>query len=192
MDNKNIQIDNCVLWCDWGKCCEVGVETTCREYENISFKNCDILRCGKAALDINNGDCAEIHDVTFENINAEFNAFDTMEVYQSKDEDIYTAQDTVAEPFLIWFGNRPWRTPSCMKAWGLPPLTDELDLTGIKQRNIHDVKIKNIHVYYDEKLLLNGAEPDIKCSVYASPGTDAFYNISISDISVNGKKILLS
>ena len=170
------------MWCDWGKCCEVGVETTCREYENISYKNCDLLRCGNAALDINNGECAEIHNITFENINAEFNSFDTDAVYQEKDEDVYGAEDTVALPFLILFGNYAWRTPECRELWGLPPMTDEIDLTGISTRSIHDVIVKNINVFYDENMPLDGTEPIIKCSISAAEGTDDFYNINISDI----------
>ena len=41
--NENITVDNCTLWCDWGKTCELGIETSCREYKNIAFKNCNIL-----------------------------------------------------------------------------------------------------------------------------------------------------
>ncbi len=189
IDNKNIHIDNCVLWCDWGKCCEVGVETVCREYEDISFKNCDLIRCGNAALDINNGDCAEVHDVVFENINVEFNAFDTVEIYQNNDEEIYNAQNIIAVPRLILFGNEIMRTPECCKLWNLPQITSFIDLTGVKQRNIHDVTVKNINVFYDEGLPLKDSMPDIKCIVLPADGTDEFHNINISDISVNGKKL---
>ena len=35
------------------------------------------------ALDIANGDCTEISDVTFENINVEYNCFDTEGQYQN-------------------------------------------------------------------------------------------------------------
>ena len=189
IDNKNINIDNCVLWCDWGKCCEVGIETACREYENISFKNCNILRCGYAALDISNGDCAEIHNVTFENINAEYNSFDTKEVYQASDEDAYNAQNTIAVPTLILIRNAPFRTPECCEAWGLPPLTNKIDLTGIKQRSVHDITVNNINIYYDEAMPLNGSGPDIKCIISSEEDTDDFYNINISNITVNGKKI---
>ena len=189
IDNKNIHIDNCVLWCDWGKCCELGIETACREYENISFKNCNILRCGFAALDISNGDCAEIHNIIFENINAEYNSFDTNEVYQEKDEDVYTAQNTVAVPILIFIRNAPFRTPGCCEAWGLPPLTDSIDLSGINSRNIHDVTIKSINVFYDSNIPFRDSESDIKCIISSEEDTDDFYNINISDISVNGKKI---
>ena len=189
IDNQNIYAENCVLWCDWGKCCEVGIETACREYKDISFKNCDILRGGSVALDISNGDCAEIHDVTFENINVEYNSFDTEAVYQLNDETVYNAEDTIAVPDLIQIRNAPFRTPEGMRDWGLPPLTDSIDLTGINSRNVHDVIIKNINVYYEENMPLKGIEPDIKCIITVEEGTDDFYNINISDISVNGQKI---
>lgn len=69
------------------------------------------------------------------------------------------------------------------------PLTDKIDLTGIKQRSFHDITVNNINVYYDEDMPLNGSDPDIRCAISSSEDMDDFYNINISDISVNGKKI---
>ena len=28
-DCEYILVENCVLWCDWGRCCEFGFETAC-------------------------------------------------------------------------------------------------------------------------------------------------------------------
>ena len=189
IDNKNIHVNNCVLWCDWGKCCEVGVETTCREYENITFKNCDVLRGGYAALDISNGDCAEIHNIKFENINVEYNSFDTKELYQKSDDEVYNLQDTISVPYLIFIRNSPFRTPENLGVWGLPLMTDLIDLTGIKQRGIHDVLIKNINVYYDSGMPLVDGKPDIRYRIVSQADTEPFYNIEISDIFVNGEKL---
>lgn len=182
IDNKNIHIDNCVLWCDWGKCCEVGVETYCREYSDISFRNCDVLRGGNTVIDINNGECAKIHDIVFENINAEFNNFDTESVYQIDDDMVYNAEKTIAVPNVVLFQNFLWRTPENIKVWGLPPL--KYNLSDIKLRNIHDVKVKNVNVYYDKGLPLPNGEPDIRIIIQKEEGTEDFYNIDISDINV--------
>ena len=35
--NENIITDNCVLGCDWGNTCEIGIETAAPEYKNIVF-----------------------------------------------------------------------------------------------------------------------------------------------------------
>lgn len=184
IDNRNIHIENCVLWCDWGVCCRVGVETACREYNNISFKSCDILRGGSVAFTVDNGDCAEISDIAFENINVEFNSFDTCDVYQENDDMLYGAENTQTVPRLINFNNGNWRSPQNIELWGLPPLTDEIKLDGIKARNIHDVTVKNINVYYDNDLPLTDGKPEIKIDIWNEVGTEPFENISISDINV--------
>lgn len=191
IDNVNIHTEGCVLWCDWGKCCEVGVETACREYKNISFKNCDVLRGGTAVLDINNGDCAEISNVVFENINVEYNSFDTQEVYQSEEEQVYDAVNTQALPRLVLFGNNIWRSEETMRVWGLPPLTDIIDLDGIRRRHILNVKVKNINVYYDKGLPLENGQPRLQIVVENAPDTEKFENIDISDIYVNGAEYKL-
>lgn len=104
-DNKNICVNDCVLWCDWGRCYEIGLETACRTYSNISFVNCDVLRCGKAVFDIQKGGCADIYDIVFENINVEYNSFDTIEQYQESDEIKYEKADGIQIPVLINIDN---------------------------------------------------------------------------------------
>ena len=58
--NTDMLFENCVLWCDWGNTCEIGLETNCPEYKNIIFRNCDILRAGTVACDIQNGRLSSI------------------------------------------------------------------------------------------------------------------------------------
>ena len=52
---QNLTIDNCVMWCGWGKNCEVGIETDGVEYKNIVFKNCDLVHNSVGAMCISNG-----------------------------------------------------------------------------------------------------------------------------------------
>lgn len=189
IDNKNIHTKNCVLWCDWGKCCEVGIETTCREYSNISFKDCDIIKTNGRALDINNGDCAEISDVVFENINVEYNSCDTEPVYQENDDMVYGCENTVFIPELLVINNLPFRTPECKKLWGMPDRPDNLSFEGVEPRAIHGITVKNIHVYYDEALPLENSKPIIKGTVYGVEECPALYDISISGIYINGEKL---
>lgn len=185
IDNKNIHIDNCILWCDWSKCCEVGIETVCREYKDISFTNCDILRASGIAVDINNGDCAEISDVRFENISVDMNSFDEPMQYQENDDMKYSRSGECAKPTLIYFSNFLWRTKENEEIWGIPADYGELKLDGIKYASIHDVTVKNIHVYCDESYPYD----DFEIKVENRREGSEVYNIEISDVFVNGKRL---
>ncbi len=191
LDNVNIHTDNCVLWCDWGKCCEVGIETCCRAYDNIGFKNCDVLRGGGIALDISNGDYAEISNVVFENINVEYNSFDTDSQYQETDEMKYNKENTQAIPILININNGLYRTSETRKLWGMPEAPD-VDTSDFEARGVHDVTYKNINVYYDDKLWLKDNKPYIAVHFISQAENIKYRGISISDISVNGKKLDVS
>ncbi len=68
---RNIEVSNCVLWGDWGRALEIGVETSADSVGHIVFKNCDIIHYVHFALDITNGHRAIVHDVTYENIRIE-------------------------------------------------------------------------------------------------------------------------
>ena len=187
LNNENIHVDGCVLWCDWGKVCEVGIETACREYKNISFRNCDILRACNVALDIANGDCAEISDVTFENINVEYNCFDTEGQYQDTDDTVYEKQNKTAFPELIAIVNYKYRDPETVKIWEMPEMP-EFDMSGLTPRMIRDVRIDNIHVYYDEGMPLKNGKPIIPIKIQSFCDVQ-YQNIQIADLFVNGKKL---
>jgi len=189
-DNVNIITENCVLWCDWGRACEVGIETACREYRNIVFRNCDVLRAGSNALDIQNGDCAEISNVLFENINVEYNSFDSPEVYQNDDSMVYNKANEITIPNLIFIGNYRFRSEEAVKLWGLPSgLMVDLDLEGIKCASVHDVEYRDINVYYDEKIPLKDGIFNVPIRIKSDLEDVEYYNISISGITVNGVKI---
>ena len=95
-DNTDMLIENCVIWCDWGKALELGLETACEEYTRITFRNCDVIRGGNTACDVQNGDCARVHGILFEDIRLELESSYTPAVYQKSDAQIY-APDTPYE-----------------------------------------------------------------------------------------------
>ncbi len=188
-DNAHILTENCVLWCDWGKTCEIGIETACREYRDIIFRNCDILRAGNTALDIQNGDCAAVSDILFEDIRVEYNAFDTDARYQSSDEQVYDGEGTIQTPALVSIMNFRFRSPGMLAAWGAP--SDYVDLTGIEQATVRNVTCRNIRVYFDEAIPLaeDGRYP---ISIIIRPSVEGarFANIRLEDLSINGKTLI--
>lgn len=188
-DNINIAIENCVLWCDWGKACQLGFETACREYRNIVFRNCDILRSGFDALSIQNGDFAEISDVLFENINIEFNSFDTEPVIQENDDHLYDAYDRPLHPAIINFMNPRFRKAYANDTWKVPREAATVDLTGINQACVHDVTVKNIKIYSDKPMIKENGK--YKHPIYIKSVLDdvKFYNITIENLTINSEKI---
>ncbi|MBQ8407593.1 MAG: hypothetical protein IJY39_01875 [Clostridia bacterium] len=183
--NKNIHVEGCTLWCDWGKTCEIGIETGCPEYENISFINCDLIRPGNIACDIANGYTAYIHDIRFENLRVEYNSFDSPEQLQESDDMVYTRQGEVAIPNLIIIHNNEYRD-SC----GTNSSTFAGNAVSDKTAWVTDVVCKDITVYYDEGVPLTNGKPTIAITLCNNGRNGArFENITIENIVCNGKRL---
>jgi hypothetical protein len=175
--NKNIHTENCILWCDWGKTCELGIETACLEYENISFSNCDLLRAGNTACDIANGYTAFVHNIRFENIRIEMNAFDTAEELQFSYESNYTKQNTPSIPAILRIINFPYEgtTNSYSIRSG--------DQTSERTAWVSDILCRQITVYYDDGLPKNDGNPILNIHLENTrPGAE-YENIRIENIT---------
>ena len=83
---RDVLVTNCVTWCDWGKCFEIGAETRAREICNITFRDCDAIRTSSAACDVYNVDWADVHDIVYENIRVEYDDERPAPLYQSSDD----------------------------------------------------------------------------------------------------------
>ena len=187
--NENIITDNCVLWCDWGNTCEIGIETLCHEYKNIVFRNCDIIRAGNVALDVNNGECAEISDIVFENINVEYNVFDSPTVYQQTEDMEYAPESPTCIASLIRITNGRWRTEDMCNQWNVPFIPENVDLEGAEESSVHHVTINNINVYYDERIPKKDGKYDARIHIKSKLEGVKFHDISISGITINGEEI---
>lgn len=172
---KNILVENCVVWCDWGRAIEIGIETVAKSFEDITFKNCDVIRSGCAALDIQNGNEAEIHNVLYENIRVEFNAFDTPEVYQHSDVQVYDKTDELAMPKLISVSN-PRLMRVCRRLGYAPE-----NIIGGRPASVHDVVYKDVVVYYDANL---PQLKDIKIETKDEFNDGRIYNIGLPDVHI--------
>ncbi|MBR3932875.1 MAG: hypothetical protein IKJ68_03065 [Clostridia bacterium] len=98
---KNACIKNCVLWNDWGRCLEIGAETQAEEIENIVFEDCDVIHVTMPVLECQNVDYAYIHNVTYRNINVEYDDIIPECIYQHGDDMPYEPTDTEYAPPVI-------------------------------------------------------------------------------------------
>jgi hypothetical protein len=98
---KNVPVEDCVIWNDWGKALEIGAETKAEEIHNISFRNCDIIHITGNALDCMNVDYADVHDILFTDINIEADEVIPKSLIQKKDDEVYVNTDPNFMPITL-------------------------------------------------------------------------------------------
>lgn len=179
-NNQNILVENCVLLCDWGRACEIGLETNCRLYDNIVFRNCDVLRGGYAAMDIQNGDCAEVRNIRFENIRVEYERFHRPEVQQRTEDQVYDRENDTIFGYLFNVTNS--RSPC---NWIKPA---ERDLTA-PAAQVHDISLKDITVYYDETIPLKEGKRQVPIHIDSVLKNIRHDRITVENVRVNGERL---
>lgn len=186
--NRDILIENCVVWCDWGRTLEIGLETECREYYNITFRDCHILRGAAVACDIQNGDRAEVHHITFENISLELESFYTPMELQKSDADAYSKQDVLDISKLLAITNSRFR-----KAYAfLSDVNTGADLSDEGKphfASVHHILVKNVQVYCDEAIIAQKGTKAVTVSVKKIVPDSYYGDIVVEDVFLNGKKL---
>lgn len=164
---ENILVQNCVIWCDWGRGIEIGAETCADEYRNIIFEDCDIIHSSHICMDLQNGDRAKVHDVIFRNIRVEYSKYALEPILQMSDDMVY-APDT-SKPYLpqLFFAHLYYGRWSKDYIYG----------------ENYDVVFKDIHVYLDAELTM---PPSTFSGVNSENKTR---DIIIDGLYVNEKKI---
>lgn len=170
-NTQNVIVEDCVFWCSWGKTCEIGVASACKEIQNVIFRNCDLIHNCHYCIDISDGQWAHVHDVVYENINIEYSACYNGPVLQRSDEQIYETGEQLHIPVLIkisdgrrnWQGHKSEDDPRC---------------------RITDVRFKNINVFMDNII---DKVPEI--IVHRAMECSDISNIFAEDVYINGEKI---
>ena len=172
---ENITSKNCVLWCGWGNTCELGIETSAREYRNISFENCDVIHSSGPALSVLSGCQSDIHDVLYKDINVEFSSDQQPEILQQREKQVYDSSERTATPYLISIDNTQYSLRKRSSKAVERAVSEKLG-------TIKNVRFENIRVFTDSdrmKPLIN-----INCNGERSNIAD----ISICDLYMNGDK----
>jgi len=89
---SNILFERCVVWNDWGRALEIGAETATPELSQVTFRDCDVVRTAEIAMDVQHGDRAAVHDVTFERIRFEVDDVNYAPQIQNGRDATYTGQ----------------------------------------------------------------------------------------------------
>ena len=98
---ENVTFRNCVVFNDWGKALEVGVDICAAEIRSCRFENCDVIHATHSIMDVSNVDYADVHDIVFENNRAEYGEVSYPMVYQYTDEQEYPGASADYMPLLI-------------------------------------------------------------------------------------------
>lgn len=101
MPVERILVENCVLWCDWGRCLEVGAETCAPYMRDITFRNCDLLKGSDVMMDVQQGDSAPVTDVLFENIRIDYTGGEQRPAIQMDWSDEYPFYGETHTPALL-------------------------------------------------------------------------------------------
>ena len=184
--NTDILVENCVLLCDWGKTMEIGLETECREYARITFRDCHVLRGGNTACDIQNGDCATVHDILFENISIEQESFYTKEQIQKNDAHEYERKDTIGLSFLLKIENKRFRETYAFMNVGSGDLSDKGKSHYAAARNI---RVRNVNIYADDTILSKFGKECVMISIFNQIPTTAYADISVENVWLNGRRV---
>ena len=184
--NTDILVENCVLLCDWGKTMEIGLETECREYARITFRDCHVLRGGNTACDIQNGDCATVHDIIFENISIEQESFYTKEQIQKNDAHEYEKKDTIGLSFLLKIENKRFRETYAFMNVGSGDLSDKGKSHYAAAQNI---RVKNVHIYADDTIISKFGKECVMISIFNQIPTTAYADISVENVWLNGRRV---
>ena len=145
---EDISVENCVLWCGWGRTLEIGLETLAKEYRRIDFCDCDLIHNSAVAIDIQCGDYAEIHDVSYRNLRVEFQKDTLPEQMEDPPGCAYTGYGKLYSPVFIKI---------CSYEYMLGEPFAEYDAALVEARRqanrsayVHDVAFEDITAYVEE------------------------------------------
>jgi len=162
---KNVLVEDCVIWNDWGKALEIGAETRAEEICDITFRNCDIIHVTGSVLDCDNVDYADVHDVVFTDINIEADEVIPAPLIQKNDAETYINTDPGYMPAVI-----------CVQV----VYHHEYSAKGTRRGKNRDLVFENIHVYGD-------VQPKVLCEGYDE--NHKTENVLISNLWLNGNLI---
>ncbi len=162
-NSSDILVENCVIWNDWGKSLEIGVDTVAPEICNVTFRNCDVIHSTGVPLDVSNMDRANIHNIVYDDIRLEYSKHDFKPQSQSNDDTQFIPTIKSPTPIKVFMDCGMWSIDN---------------IPG----KISNVTFNNIKITSDYDLILNLSFNGIDNEHSAS-------NITLKNITLNGRKL---
>ena len=163
---RNVLVEKCVIWCDWGRSLEFGAETRAREISGVVFRDCDLIHNAHIAMDVQNVDYAVIRDVLFEDIRAEYEPVTQRPRLQEGDGDFFR-EDPESDYMPALMGCHVTYIP-------------EYSADGRRRGVNRDITFRNIRV----------TAPSMPPSAFTGyDGEHASRDILIDGLYLNGRKI---
>lgn len=163
----DVVFENCVVWNEWGKALEVGVDLCAMEIKNCAFRDCYVIHChGTAVMDLSNVDYAEVHDILFEGIHAEYDNVIQQPAIQESDDHVFLEdRNSTYMPYLLL-------STICFSPYSHG---------GTVRGSIHDITIRNVAVH------ANRMPPSC---IAGYDGTHMIKSVLLDQLSLNNEKIV--
>lgn len=165
---RNLLVENCVIWCDWGRALEIGAETNADEYCSLLFRNCDVVHGSWVQLDIQHHNDAEIRGIVFDDIRCEY----------TRDQLPLKMQDFDGQPYEA--AKPVFAQPALLGAFFF-----DMGRYGARHsgQSIRDVVFRNIRVLSDEDV------PMPECSFQGLDAENMVRDVQIDGLYRNGKRL---
>lgn len=170
---RNILVENCVLWCDWGKNCEVWAGDKPCLIENVKFRGIVCAQVGTTiACDVTTwygSSDTRIRNVVFEDIELDFAYPRMSEHYQRSPTDVkYRGGEMRSCSAFVVNSEKFGRNLGNQK------FSPTEDLSGFHAR-YEDIAFRRMRI-------LGDAPPDIKGRIDASPASLTIDGVTLDDM----------
>lgn len=169
---ENICVESCVLWCDWGKTLEIGLETSAVEYRDISYRDCDLIHNSTGGMAISNGHYADIHHISYEDIRMEYQRDNQPMIFQASEDMVYDPTSCAQQPDLLRITNTKMREDYSVV------LADERDE---QYGSVHHISYRNIQVFLEEGM------PRPVLRIFSKDHATPVHDVTLDEIFINAK-----
>ena len=186
-DIYNFLFEDLVLSNDWGRACEIGLETFADNISDVTFNRVHIVKCDDVAFDVQNGDFAFVNNIRFINSSLEVESYYTPHELQKDVNATYTRSGEINVTQLLNVVN--YRMLGSINADAIFGWNYDLTEKGEKAAVNENVTLENITVYYDEKIGKNGDKFKMPILVESILNGKKHKNITVKNVTVNGEKL---